>query len=132
MKWRTLYLRVSAEMGATKAEGTEGGRLSGSRELTQKTEVRRNNNNDIERFVGYINIGRNETAERMGRAGELRETGACALLSAGTRSFGRELSRCVNLEQLLHDIPPSRSSRPGESRSGGRPVFGSVQGLLRS
>ena len=71
-----------------------------------------NNNNDIEHFVSYINIGRNETAERMGRAGKLRETGACALLSAGTRSFGRELSRCVNLEQLLHDIPPSRSSRP--------------------
>ena len=62
----------------------------------------------------------------MGRAGKLRETGACALLSAGTRSFGRELSRCVNLEQLLHDIPPSRSSRPGESRSDGRPVFGEV------
>ena len=110
-------MRVSAEMGATKAEGHKAGEVRVTRAHT-KTEVRRNNNNDIERFVDYINIGRNETAERMGRAGKLeRETGACALLSAGTRSFGRELSRCVNLEQLLHDIPPSRSSRPGESRS---------------
>ena len=124
-------MRVSAEMGATKAEGQRRAVVRVTRAHTENRSPQ-NNNNDIEHFVSYINIGRNETAERMGRAGKLRETGACALLSAGTRSFGRELSRCVNLEQLLHDIPPSRSSRPGESRSGGRPVFGSVQGLLRS
>jgi hypothetical protein len=89
-------------MGATKAEGHKAGEVRVTRAHTENRSPQ-NSNNDIERFVGYINIGRNETAERMGRAGKLRETGACALLSAGTRSFGRELSRCVNLEQLLHD-----------------------------
>ena len=104
---------------------------TGEHRAHTKNRSPQNNNNDIERFVSNIDIGRNETAERMGRAGKLRETGACALLSAGTRSFGRELSRCVNLEHLLHDIPPSRSSRPGESRSGGRlSVWGSVQGAI--
>ena len=98
-------------MGATKAEGHKAGSGPGDASSHKKTEVRRNNNNDIERFVSNIDIGRNETAERMGRAGKLRETGACALLSAGTRSFGRELSRCVNLEHLLHDSSMHHSGR---------------------
>ena len=72
-------------MGATKAEGHKAGEVRVTRAHTENRSPQ-NSNNDIERFVGYINIGRNETAERMGRAGKLKETGACDL-SRGNAPF---------------------------------------------